>query len=193
MVSFFALCALIILKLFDRTVTYALVLLSWVQIKCSSLLIQIWNCVEIFTVRNSSCGKVMFSQASVILSTGGSGRHPPDTPWADTPWADIPSGQTPSGQTSLLGRHSLPGADTLPGQTTPRQTPPGRRPLLECILICNKVAINVPAQSRVVVENNGSLCKVSLLSEIYLDTSQKSTTIRGALKSIRQLQGNLLC
>ena len=26
---------------------------------------------RIFTVRNSSCGKVMFSQASVILSTGG--------------------------------------------------------------------------------------------------------------------------
>ena len=27
--------------------------------------------MDIFTVRNSSCGKVMFSQASVILSTGG--------------------------------------------------------------------------------------------------------------------------
>ena len=26
---------------------------------------------EIFTVRNSSCGKVMFSLASIILSTGG--------------------------------------------------------------------------------------------------------------------------
>ena len=26
---------------------------------------------KIFTVRNSSCGKVMFSQASVILYTGG--------------------------------------------------------------------------------------------------------------------------
>ena len=44
-----------------------------------------------FTVRNSSCGKVMFSQASVILSTGGRctplpyadispGRHPPPPP-----------------------------------------------------------------------------------------------------------------
>ena len=29
---------------------------------------------NIFTVRNSSCGKVMFSQVSVILSTGG-GMH----------------------------------------------------------------------------------------------------------------------
>ena len=28
---------------------------------------------RIFTTRNSSCGKVMFSQVSVILSTGGRG------------------------------------------------------------------------------------------------------------------------
>ena len=41
-----------------------------------------------------SCGKLMFSQASVILSTGGC----------------LP-GQTPSGQTPSLGRH--------PGQTPP--------------------------------------------------------------------------
>ena len=53
--------------------------------------------MPIFTVR-----KVMFSQASVILSTGGSGRHPQGRP---------PSGQTPP-----------------PGQTPPRQTPPGDAP-----------------------------------------------------------------
>ena len=60
-----------------------------------------------------SCGKVMFSQASVILFTGGvSGRHPP--------------GQTPPGRHSL-GRHT-------PVQTPPVQAsswadiPPGRHP-----------------------------------------------------------------
>ena len=51
-----------------------------------------------------SCGKVMFSQASVILFTGGlvyasinGGRHPPpaDRPWTDTPWADTTHGRTP--------------------------------------------------------------------------------------------------
>ena len=67
------------------------------------------------TVRNSSCGKVMFSQACVKNSVhrrGVSARHPPqaDTPlarhppwWADTPrqadtllpWADTSLGQTP--------------------------------------------------------------------------------------------------
>ena len=30
-------------------------------------------CVSVFTICNSSCGKVMFSQVSVILSTGGGG------------------------------------------------------------------------------------------------------------------------
>ena len=55
-----------------------------------------------------SCGKVMFSQASVILSTGGGGvwqippgRHPP--------------GQTPPWQTPLPGRH--PRADTTQADT----------------------------------------------------------------------------
>ena len=62
-----------------------------------------------------SCGKVMFSQASVIMFTGGGcmpsmhwGRHPP--------------GRHP------LGRHSPgqtpPWADTSPGQTSP----PGKHP-----------------------------------------------------------------
>ena len=47
-----------------------------------------------------SCGKVMFSQAFVILFIGVLGV------------ADTPTGQT------------LPWADTTPGQTPPRQTPP---------------------------------------------------------------------
>ena len=87
---------------------------------------------SIFTVRNSSCGKVMFSQASVCLSTGGRGgvqplgqnhlpaRHTP--PWTDTP------GHTPPRQTHTpLARHPPPG-DT-PGQNpTQADTPVGRHP-----------------------------------------------------------------
>ena len=66
-----------------------------------------------------SCGKVMFSQASVILSMGGGvpGRH---TPWADPPgqtpdthpWVDTPSGKIP------LGRHAPP-AQCMLGYTPP--------------------------------------------------------------------------
>ena len=61
------------------------------------------------TVHNSSCGKVMFSQASVILSTEGvvSGRHTPllgRHPRADTPLpAQAPPSQADT--TALLGRH----------------------------------------------------------------------------------------
>ena len=50
-----------------------------------------------------SCGKIMFSQASIILFTGGCGRHPPEqTPrgqkpsWADTPWAETTLGRYPT-------------------------------------------------------------------------------------------------
>ena len=70
----------------------------------------------IITVRNSSWGKVIFSQAPVILSTGGGvfplgrppllGRHPlgrhlpgQTPPWADTPQADTPLGRHPRSQT----------------------------------------------------------------------------------------------
>ena len=111
--------------------------------------------IEIFTVRNSSCGKVMFSQASVILSTGGGvhppgqtpplGRHPP--PPADNRSCIQPPRQTPPwADTTPLGRH--PPRQTPPGRHPPRQTPPPppppfpRRPLqrtvrilLECILV----------------------------------------------------------
>ena len=40
-----------------------------------------------------SCGKVMSSQASVILFTRGCGRHPPDTTWADTPLCRYPQAE----------------------------------------------------------------------------------------------------
>ena len=66
----------------------------------------------------------MFSQASVILSTGGV--------WVDTPRADTslgrPTGQTPHWADNPLGRHPFlgrqpPGQTPLPGQTLlPQQT-----------------------------------------------------------------------
>ena len=74
-----------------------------------------------------SCGKVIFSQASVRHSVhGGCGRHHAwaDTPLADTPWADLP-GQTPHQadtprQIPPLGRHPQPSAcwDTRPPAAT---------------------------------------------------------------------------
>ena len=89
----------------------------------------------------SSCGKVIFSQVSVLFCSQGYvypsmhlgrrslGRHAPpgqtphwaDTPWADTPWADTPWADTP-GQTPSPGRHN-------PGQTPPPR-PPGQIPLV---------------------------------------------------------------
>ena len=69
-----------------------------------------------------SCGKVIFSQASVILFTGGGvcpaciGADTPSpcrhSPRPDTPWED-----TPQGRHVPLGRHP-------PGQTRPGKHPP---------------------------------------------------------------------
>ena len=89
-----------------------------------------------FYCPQSSCRKIMFSQASAILFTGGvadtpPGRHPPgQTP---PPWADTPS----------LGRHPLPGQTPhLDRYPLPGRHPPLRwllqrtvRILLECILV----------------------------------------------------------
>ena len=81
---------------------------------------------SMFTVRNSSCRKVMFSQVSVCPRGGVV--HPP---WPDTtpPWADTPA------------RHHTPQPDTPWAGI-----PPGRRPLqrtvrilLECILVSSLV------------------------------------------------------
>ena len=79
--------------------------------------------ISFITVRNSSCGKVMFSQVSVCPQGGGVhpqahiplGRHPPGRhpPWADPPVQTLP-----------LGRHASHGRQTHPsGQTSPGQTP----------------------------------------------------------------------
>ena len=96
----------------------------------------------IFTGRNEAVAKVMFSQASVILLTGGgpasvhAGIPPPRTrpppgrrhhpPGADTTppqeQTPTPQEQTPPNQT----RHP-PGADP-PGAATPTSTPPKQTP-----------------------------------------------------------------
>ena len=75
--------------------------------------------MPIFTAMFSSCGKVMFSQTPVILSTGGRcttpvSRHPPpgQTPTrADTLQADTPRQTPPWADTTLVRHH--------PGQTPP--------------------------------------------------------------------------
>ena len=87
-----------------------------------------------FLYYDRSCGKVIFSQASVILSEWEGcvwqtppawADHPPgDPPWADTPWADTPWADHPQADTSL-GRHPL---SRRPLQRTVRI-------LLECILV----------------------------------------------------------
>ena len=96
-----------------------------------------------------SCGKVMFSQASVILSIGGGvtqhaleqtpprqththtpcgphplGRHPPVD---HTPWAVTPHGQTPSHGPHSLGRHTSPPEQTPPWADAPTHPHPHPR------------------------------------------------------------------
>ena len=83
----------------------------------------------IFYCPQRSCGKVMLSQASVILFRRGEVCIPActeaDTPWADTPLGRHPSRQTPSWADTPPGRHP-------PRQTPPSQTPPGRPPNGHC-------------------------------------------------------------
>ena len=85
------------------------------QAQLNSLIIQTW---KIFTVRNSSCGKVMFSQTCVKNSVHGEGGCLPKgmLGYTHPPRADTPSRQTPLGQTP-------------PSRwTPPLSRPPGRHP-----------------------------------------------------------------
>ena len=89
-------------------------------------------CPRIFTVRNSSCRKVMFSQACVKNSVHRGGH----TPWRDRQTdrqTETHPGQTPPGQTHtcLLDRHIPLGRHTtLDIHTAPldRHTPLDRHP-----------------------------------------------------------------
>ena len=88
---------------------------------CSSDLMTI-VCNRYYYRPQRSCGKVMFSQASVILFTGGldpPGRHPcqADTPARQTP---LP-GRHPCQADTPLGTHPL-------ARHPPGQTHPGRQP-----------------------------------------------------------------
>ena len=72
-----------------------------------------------------SCGKVMFSQVSVILFTGGVANTPRQTPPRQTPPTPTP-GKTPQADTSRqtpLGRHP-PDRHPLARHPTPGQTLP---------------------------------------------------------------------
>ena len=112
-----------------------------------------------------SCGKVIFSQASVSHSVhGGCGRHHAwaDTPLADTPWADLP-GQTPHQadtprQIPPLGRHPQPSAcwDTRPPRQPLQRTV---RILLECILVLKKKNL----ECFVAMEIYLKMCKVLMM------------------------------
>ena len=106
---------------------------------------QLETFLVIFTVRNSTCGKVMFSQACVknsvhrwvsasgsrvVSDSGSRGQCLPLGLRGVHPQAETPLGR------HLLGRHPLgrhPPGQTPPGQThpqadtTPRQTPPPGR------------------------------------------------------------------
>ena len=79
---------------------------------------------NIFTGRNEVVAKVMFLQASVILSTGGClpqcmlGYH--------TPWEQTPPGQTPPGSRHPP-RADTPQADTPRADTPPQADTPGSR------------------------------------------------------------------
>ena len=97
------------------------------------------NCIKhicngaIFTVLNSSCGKVMFLHLSVILFTGGESRTPGQTHPCLPGRHPLPLGRHPL----PLGRHPqgrhppkqipIPWADT-PRQTPPADCPPGQTP-----------------------------------------------------------------
>ena len=100
---------------------------------------------QLYYCPQRSCGKVIFSQASVILSTG----RGTDTRWVDTPQQTSPSGRhpscrnphadTPHTDATTLAGQAPPWADTsrqtppppwadTPGQTTTHSDTPGRHP-----------------------------------------------------------------
>ena len=81
--------------------------------------------VIIFTGRNEVVAKVMFLQASVVLSTGGCvpqcmlGYHTPPPQSRHPPGADTPGSRYP---------HPLPPEQTPPGADPQELTPPGVDP-----------------------------------------------------------------
>ena len=131
---------------YNRTVLYIHNSKSITLLQCTTL-----DCIRNNNYRpQRSWAKVMFLQASVILSTGGgvsasvhAGIHPPraDTPLpeqaplsrqsprADTPLgADNPLEETPPGADTPWDQ-TPPGVDTPQSRHPPEQTPQSRHPL----------------------------------------------------------------
>ena len=114
-----------------------------------------------------SCGKVMFSQTSVILFTEEvSAKHPP---WADTPtpWAHPPPGQTPPPP----GHPPPPPGQTLPPSWA--DTPTSQRILLECILVYTykrgNVLVCCTTRPFHVPFFNSAFLLITLSNQYYLD------------------------
>ena len=85
---------------FDRTYSqFDSRSLLWTYIYTIPCLHNICRCIRIITVRNCSCGKVMFLHLSVSHSV----------PWATTPWLTPPLAHTP--RQTPPGRHPPPFGD----------------------------------------------------------------------------------
>ena len=81
---------------------------------------------DTFTASQRSYGKVIFSEVSVVLSTGGRGSPLwTETLWTQTPWIQPPGYRSPSGQRFHGQRPPL---DIEP---LPDRDPLGQRPLLD--------------------------------------------------------------
>ena len=100
---------------------------------CSGRYASYWNA---FLLPPTSWGKVMFSQACVILFTWGClpqcmlGYHTPwsrHSPGPDLLGPDTPQDQTPPGSRNPPRSRHPPGPDTLPGQTPPQSRHSPRR------------------------------------------------------------------
>ena len=100
------------------------------RFRCHNSEYIMFTSLSIVTVRNSSCGKLMFSQACVKNSIYW------ETRLTRPPWADTLPRQTPlPGQTPPMDRHSIPGRYPLPlGRHAPGQTPPPRQPLRRTVI-----------------------------------------------------------
>ena len=86
------------------------------------------NKTVIFTFRNRSCGKVMFSQACVKNSVHRGREQRGEVyipPWADTPPSSQADTTTPPADTTPpVDTTTIPTRQTLPGHHHPGQTPP---------------------------------------------------------------------
>ena len=116
-----------------------------------------------YYLRQHSCGKVMFSQASVILFTGLCDRHPP--------------GRHPPGQTHPQGRHTLdrhPPGRHPPGQTAPLPSASWDTPHTQCKLGYTPCPpLQAPLQWTVRILLECILVLISLCTQFWWQWQQK--------------------